>query len=213
MMKLVVTSSVSLDGVMQSPGMPDEDPTDFEHGGWLVPYASEEMSRIEAPWVDAADAFLLGRRTYQIMAAYWPHHDEGDAFPDSGSIAAKLNRLPKYVVSTTLHKLDWHNSTPITGDVAEEAAKLKRQSGNELQIHGSGELVRTLMGHNLIDEYRLWICPVVLGKGKRLFDTSSTPTALKLIDVNSVSTGAALHVYRPTGVPTHGSFRPAGQSV
>lgn len=207
-MDLVVTTHLSLDGVMQGPGTPDEDPTQFDYGGWLVPYADEDMGRLETASFAAADAFLLGRRTYEILAAYWPHHAEGDAFPNSGSMAEKLNRLPKYVVSTTLNEVTWNNSTLIKGDVADAVAKLKRQPGKELQVHGSGDLVQTLMQHDLVDEYRLWICPLVLGRGKRLFRDDSAPTALKLVDIKTTSSGAVLHVYQPAGKPTPGSFDP-----
>lgn len=208
-MELVVTTHLSLDGVMQSPGLPSEDPRgDFAYGGWLVPYADKDMGRLETESFAAADAFLLGRRTYEILADYWPHHDAGDSFPDSGPMAEKLNRLPKYVVSTTLNEVTWNNSTLIAGDVADEVAKLKRQPGKELQVHGSGDLVQTLMRYDLVDEYRLWICPLVLGRGKRLFGNDSAPTALELVDTKTTGTGAVLHVYHPAGKPTPGSFAP-----
>jgi dihydrofolate reductase len=180
----------------------------FEYGGWLVPYADEDMVRLETESFGAADAFLLGRRTYEILAAYWLHHEEGDSFPDSGPMAEKLNRLPKYVVSTTLNEVTWNNSTLIAGDFADEVAKLKHQPGKELQVHGSGDLVQTLMRYDLVDEYRLWICPLVLGGGRRLFGDDSAPTALKLVDTKTTGSGAVLHVYHPAGKPTHGSFAP-----
>jgi dihydrofolate reductase len=201
-MKLTMTTFLSLDGVMQGPGGPDEDRSDgFDHGGWLVPYADEDMGRFVVEWFAAADGFLLGRKTYEIFAASWPHvTDEDDP------VASKLNRLPKYVASNSLSKMEWNNSTLIKGNVAEEVAKLKRKPGNELQVHGSGDLAQTLIEHNLIDEYRLWQYPVVLGRGKRLFRDGTPPTALSLVDTKTTSTGAAIHVYQPAGAVEHGSI-------
>jgi dihydrofolate reductase len=201
-MRLTITTFLSLDGVMQAPGGPEEDRSNgFEYGGWLVPFADEDMNRYVSEWFAQADAFLFGRKTYEIMAAYWPRvTDENDP------VAGPMNRLPKYVASGTLDRLDWANSHLITGDVVEEVTKLKQQPGGELQVHGSGELARTLIDHNLIDEYRLWIYPVVLGAGKRLFAEGVTPTALRLVDTRATSTGVAVHSYQPTGKPTVGSF-------
>jgi dihydrofolate reductase len=201
-MRLTITTFLSLDGVMQAPGGPEEDRSNgFEYGGWLVPFVDEDMNRYVSEWFAQAGAFLFGRKTYEIMAAYWPRvTDENDP------VAGPMNRLPKYVASGTLDRLDWANSHLITGDVVEEVTKLKQQPGGELQVHGSGELARTLIDHNLIDEYRLWIYPVVLGAGKRLFAEGVTPTALRLVDTRATSTGVAVHSYQPTGKPTVGSF-------
>lgn len=205
-MKLTMTTFLSLDGVMQGPGGPEEDRSNgFDQGGWLVPYADDDMGKLVSDWFAAADAFLLGRKTYEIFAAYWPNiTDQTDV------VATKLNSLPKYVVSNTLDKVEWSNSTLIRGDAEEEITKLKQGPGNELQVHGSGHLAQTLMARDLIDEYRLWIYPVVLGSGRRLFQDGITPTALKLVDTKTTSTGVVIHVYKPAGRPTYGSI-PAEQ--
>jgi dihydrofolate reductase len=201
--KLTMTTFLSLDGVMQGPGGPEEDRSNgFDQGGWLVPYADQDMGTLVNDWFAAADAFLLGRKTYEIFAAYWPNvTDENDV------VATKLNRLPKYVVSNTLDTVEWNNSTLIRGDAAQEITKLKQRPGRELQVHGSGHLAQTLMAHDLIDEYRLWIYPVVLGDGMRLFRDGS-PAALRLVDTKTTSTGVVIHVYEPAGKPTYGSIPP-----
>lgn len=202
-MKLTMTTFLSLDGVMQGPGAPDEDRSGgFDQGGWLVPYADDDMGKLVSEWFAAADAFLLGRKTYEIFAAYWPKiTDENDP------VATKLNALPKYVVSDSLERVDWKNSRLIRGNAAvDEISRLKRKPGRELQVHGSGHLAQTLMAHDLIDEYRLWIYPVVLGNGKRLIPEGATPAALKLVDTKTTSSGVIVHVYQPAGKPTYGSF-------
>lgn len=201
-MRLIVGTFLTLDGVMQAPGGPDEDRSSgFDHGGWLVPYADDDMGRFMDESISAADAFLLGRKTYEIFAAYWPHiTDEADP------IASRLNNLPKYVASRTLDDVAWNNSTLIKGDVAEEVAKLKREAGGELQVHGSGDLAQTLMRHDLVDEYRLLFYPIVLGSGKRLFGDGALPAALRLVDSKTTSTGVAIHTFERTGKPEYGSF-------
>lgn len=198
-MRLTVTSHLTLDGVMQSNGKPEPELNDgFEQGGWQVPYFDQDMDRLTADWIAAADAFLLGRRTYELFANYWSQvTDPGDPR------ATRLNALPKYVVSTTLDRVQWHNSMLLQGDLAGEVAKLKRQLGGELQVHGSAELVRTLMKHGLVDEYRLLIHPVVLGNGKRLFADGTTPAALELIDTKITSRGVVAQIYQPSGKPQY----------
>jgi len=200
-MKLVVGTFLTLDGVMQGPGGPEEDRSGgFEHGGWLVPYFDDMMGKVVTAWTEAADGLLLGRRTYEIFAAHWPR------IGDEDPIARKLNRVPKYVASRTLDRLEWNNSTLLEGDVAAEVAKMKREPGRELQVTGSGNLIQTLLKHDLVDEFRLWEFPVVLGKGKRLFADGAIPAALKLTDTKTSTTGVAIHTYRPAGKPDYGSF-------
>src|SRR5262249_34438944 len=152
-----------LDGVLQAPGGPEEDRSGgFTHGGWVVPYFDDTMGQIMVEWIQRAGGFVLGRKTYEIFAAHWPHVT-GDP------IAQKLKGEPKYVASRTLDRLGWNRATLIKGDVVETVSRLKGDPGGELQVHGSGDLIQTLLKHRLIDELRLWVFPILLGTGKRLF--------------------------------------------
>jgi dihydrofolate reductase len=202
MSKLVVGTFLSLDGVMQGPGGPDEDREGgFEHGGWSAGYWDDVMGPIIDEWTNQADGLLLGRKTYEIFAAHWPRVSGED-----DPIAAKLNSVPKYVVSRTLETVEWNNSTLLQGDIAEEVGKLKDQPGTEIQVTGSGQLIQTLMKHDLVDEYRLWIFPVLLGSGKRLFADGTIPAGLKLADTKISTTGVAIHSYERAGEIAYGSF-------
>jgi dihydrofolate reductase len=198
MRRLVVNAFVSLDGVMQAPGGPDEDPVGgFEHGGWAVNYWDDEMmGRMAAP--KRPYELLLGRGTYEIFAAHWPYAE--------GPIADMLNGMRKHVASTTLDRLDWSNSTLIEGDVAEYVSALKREDGPEIQVHGSPGLIQTLLRHDLIDELRVWTFPLVLGTGKRLFSDGTVPAALRLLDNEVTATGVTISTYERAGEIDVGSF-------
>ncbi len=201
MRKLVVGTFLTVDGVMQAPGGPDEDRDGgFEHGGWSVNYWDEFMGNTIVEQTLKAGALLLGRKAYEIFAAHWPRVTDDDP------VAAKLNSVPKYVASRTLGNVTWNNSTLIEGGVAEAVAALKEQSGAEIQVTGSGEMIQTLIEHDLVDEYRLWVFPVVLGAGKRLFASGAVPAALKLVDTKTSSTGVAIHTYDRAGAIAYGSF-------
>ncbi|MBA9005779.1 dihydrofolate reductase family protein [Thermomonospora cellulosilytica] len=200
MSRLVVNTFVTLDGVMQAPGGPEEDRSGgFEHGGWIAPHFDDTAGAFINEVIERAGSFLLGRRTYEIFAGYWPHvTDEDDV------VASRLNTLPKYVASRTLDKADWHNTTVIR-DVPAEVAALKEQPGGELQVHGSGNLVQTLIEHDLVDAYNLLTFPVVLGTGKRLFPEGTTPGALRLTHTQTTGTGVVITSYERAGKPTYGT--------
>ncbi|MFC5799823.1 dihydrofolate reductase family protein [Streptomyces formicae] len=203
MAKLTLTQFVTLDGVYQAPGGPKEDTRGgFTHGGWSFPYADDDFGAFITGVFDRVGAFLLGRRTYDIFAGAWPKVTD-----ESDPVASRLNSLPKYVVSTTLDKAEWHNSTIISGDVAAEVARLKREhTDGEIQIHGSGALARSLMAHDLIDEMHLLVYPVVLGSGLRLFADGVPPTRFGLVSSSVTSKGVAIHTYRTAGRPEYGAF-------
>jgi dihydrofolate reductase len=194
---LAVNTFMSLDGVMQAPGGPDEDPTGgFELGGWGASYFDDEMLGQVAE--SAPYELLLGRGTYEIFAAHWPY--------DEGPVADQLNSTRKHVASTTLDHVDWKNSVLIRGDVADYVRELKSQDGPEIQVHGSPGLIQTLLEHDLIDEYRLWIFPVVIGTGKRFFGDGAIPAALKLVDSKVSKTGVTTNTYQRAGDVKPGSF-------
>jgi len=199
---LAITTFLSLDGIMQAPGGPDEDRTNgFDRGGWLVPFADDDMNRWMAEWFSQADGFLLGRKTYDIFAKFWPNVTDSD-----DPVGGPLNALPKYVASSKLQDPAWHNTTVLRGNVVDQIRELKRRPGGEIQVHGSGDLAQTLISHDLIDEYRLWVYPVLLGAGKRLFPTHPLTKSLHLVESRITSTGVAVQVYRPGGAFTTGSF-------
>ena len=201
MAKLTLTSFLSLDGVMQAPGGPNEDPSgDFQHGGWVVPLFDHDMGAIMLDIFSRAGAFLLGRGTYDIFSAHWPKITDS-----SDPVASKLNSLPKFVASNTQSSFDWNNSNHIA-QVPEDIESIKSQFEGELQVHGSYGLAQTLIEHNLIDEYRLFIFPVALGAGKRLFNSFSTPVGFKSMGARSMRTGVIYSVYRPTQDFRTGSF-------
>jgi len=201
-MRLTLHTFLTLDGVMQAPGGPDEDPSGgFGYGGWSAPYGAEESGAAITGWFEHASAFLLGRKTYQIFAGYWPR------VTDPGNpIASKLNALPKYVASATLTSADWHNSQLLGGDVVTEVGKLKERPGDELQVHGSGELAQALIEADLVDEYRLTFIPVHLGSGRKLFRDGTRAAALRLIKSSVTSTGVIIASYLPDGPVRTGSF-------
>jgi dihydrofolate reductase len=201
-MRLTLTEFVTLDGVYQGPGGPTEDRSgDFRHGGWLVPFFDDALGRYMDAIFGEVDAFVLGRRTYEIFAASWPKATDPD-----DPIASRLNTLPKYVASRTLERADWRNSTVLGGDVVAEVAELKKQQGRELQIHGSGALAQTLFDAGLIDTIRLIFFPVVLGSGKRLFAEGRTPSSFRMADVTSTPSGVTMQTLELTGPPEYGKI-------
>jgi dihydrofolate reductase len=196
MMKLTVTTFVSVDGVMQGPGGAEEDRTGgFERGGWLVPHFDDETGQFMDETFRRVDAFLLGRRTYEIFAGSWGEM----ADPGDNPVAVQLNTLPKYVPSTTLTNPRWTNTTVLSGDVAAQVRELKEQPGNELQVHGSGTLVRWLLDNDLVDEMNLFVFPAVVGQGTRLFPDTGQDKALELVESRTTPRGVTIQVYRPAG--------------
>jgi dihydrofolate reductase len=200
MRKLIVSTFLTLDGVMQAPGGPGEDDSGgFAHGGWSVSYWDDQMGEVMGEATSRPFAMVLGRKTYDIMAAYWPQAGE-----EAGGKV--FNDATKYVASRGQPTLEWSNSVLIDGDAAEGMAELKREDGPELQVHGSGNLIQTLLRHNLVDQYRLWTFPLVIGSGKRLFSDGTIPAGLKLVDSKVSSTGVVIGTYEPAGEIVTGSF-------
>lgn len=201
-MRLVLHSFMSLDGVVQAPGDPGEDVDGgFAFGGWTASYGDPDFGETMIRWISKADAFLLGRRTYDIFAAYWPKISD-TAHP----IATPLNALPKYVATRTSGGLDWEGSRRLSENVVDDIKELKRASGRELQVHGSGELAQLLIREDLIDEYRLLTFPVRLGAGKRLFREALPAGALELRGSQTTSTGVVVATYVPNGEVVCGSI-------
>jgi len=198
-MKLTTITHVSVDGVMQGLGGPDEDRRGgFERGGWALPLFNDEAATFLNEVFQRADAFLFGRRTYEIFAGYW-----GLIADPNNPIAAPLNARPKYVASTTLTDPQWVRTTALSGDVAAAVGELKAAPGGELQVHGSGKLVRWLLDNNLVDEITLLVYPGVIGQGTRLFPDTGPDTALELVDSRATPGGVTIQVYRPTGRPQY----------
>jgi dihydrofolate reductase len=200
MRQLMVNTFLTLDGVMQAPGGPEEDHSGgFALGGWSVNYWDEQMGQVMTEAMSVPFDLVLGRKTYEIFAAYWPQAPE-----EAG--AKPLNDATKYVASRSRPTLEWGPSVLIEGDAAEGIAALKKDDGPELQVHGSGNLIQTLMRHNLVDRYRLWVFPLVIGSGKRLFSDGTIPSALTLVDSKVSTTGVVIGTYEPAGEIVTGSF-------
>jgi dihydrofolate reductase len=204
MRPLVVTQFLTLDGVVQAPGGPDEDPSGgFAHGGWLVPHADEVMMDQMVEWFSTAQDFLFGRGTYEIFAAWWPK-----APTEDDPIARALNALPKHVASRTLTSVEWDGARLIEGDVVDAVRALTAQDGGELQVHGSAGLIQTLLASDLVDELRVIIFPVMLGTGKRLFAEGTVPRTWRLISARATDTGALIASYRWSGDVDTGTMTP-----
>ncbi|MFJ8162786.1 dihydrofolate reductase family protein [Streptomyces sp. NPDC096136] len=201
--KLTLTTFLTLDGVMQAPGGPEEDTSGgFAYGGWLVPFADQGMGEFVTGLFGRAGAFLLGRRTYEIFASYWPHHDD-----PADPVAGGLNRLPKYVASTTLKEPAWGPAAVLDGEQLQaEVVRAKDATEGELQVHGSGQLAQWLLARDLVEELNLLVFPVFLGAGRRLFPVGGLPTAFELLSSRTTERGTAIQSYRPTGRAAFGSF-------
>ncbi|MEU4703877.1 dihydrofolate reductase family protein [Nonomuraea dietziae] len=197
--RLVVSTFVSLDGVMQGPGGPGEDDSNgFPHGGWLPPHVDEGFGRIMGEQFERADGLLLGRRSYDILASHWPH------VPDEEG-GAKINSMAKYVATRKPMNAQWRNTQVLVGEAAQTVAELKRSTDGEILVQGSGDLIRSLQEAELVDEYRLLVFPVVLGQGKRLFAEGATPAGLKLTGATATDAGVAYLTYEWAGKPVYGS--------
>ena len=200
-MRVSVTQFVTLDGVSQGPGSADEDRTDgFERGGWFVPYLDEAFVRAASDWLDLADGLLLGRRTYEAFARDWPNIPEPDPF------TARMNALPKYVVTSTLTEGSWNPTTVLTGDPAEAVRSLRSRPGGELQIHGSARLAASLLSAGVVDVVRLAVAPVIIGDGRRLFPQPMTDAGLRLVSHDSTPAGLLLLEYETTGAAPRADY-------
>jgi dihydrofolate reductase len=203
MRKITAATFVSLDGVMQAPGGPDEDPTGgFKFGGWTFPYFDEALGASMDETFRKPFDLLLGRKTYDIFAAYWPYAAAGPDAP----IAEAFNKVTKYVASRSTRRFDWNNSQWLGEDTVASLKKIKAGDGPDLLIQGSGDLIQTLLKHGLIDEFTVLVFPVLLGKGKRLFAEGTVPSGLKLVKSQSYPTGVIVAAYRPDGEVRTGSF-------
>ncbi|MFG2587856.1 dihydrofolate reductase family protein [Streptomyces sp. NPDC048438] len=199
-MRLVVQEFLSLDGVSQGPGSPDEDRSDgFDQGGWFVPHLDEEFEEVAAAWLGTADALLFGRRTYENFARDWP------AMTDH-PFAPLMNGLPKYVASHSLTTAAWNPTTVLNGDVPAQVAEVKALPGRDLQIHGSARLAQSLLAAGLVDELRLVIAPVVVGRGRRLFPDGGAPAGLRLVSHRTTARGLSVHSFESTGLPEKGVY-------
>ena len=200
MRKIITTTFVTMDGVMQAPGGPKEDTSGgFAYGGWSVNYWDEIMGATMGAFMEMPFELLLGKRTYDVFAAHWPQSKEEP-------VASKFNTTTKYVVSHTQEKLSWQNSVLVTGDVVAEIKKIKEQEGPDLWVHGSGNLIQTLLKNHLIDRMHIWTFPVTVGSGKRLFAEGTQPGGFKLIDSRIAKTGVIIATYEPAGEIKTGSF-------
>lgn len=205
MRKIIAITQLTIDGVMQAPGGPEEDPTNgFNLGGWAMPFGDETLQQAINETMAGEFDMLLGRRTYEIFAGYWPHKN--------GPIAKAFNKATKYVVTESLKQLDWKKSLQIAGNVVDEIRALKSSDGPELHVWGSSGLLQTLIAADLVDEYRFWIVPVVLGEGKRLFQNGVPPRVLSLVETRSTPKGVLMNTYRPAGPVQWGPAQPEAPS-
>ncbi|MFL5667292.1 MAG: dihydrofolate reductase family protein [Ktedonobacteraceae bacterium] len=199
MRKIIVLSMITLDGVMQAPGGPTEDTSgDFRYGGWTVPYVDDFLGQVMSEQMGRPFDLLLGRRTYEIFASYWPHQ--------TNPVASAFNKATKYVASTTATKYDWEKTVILKDNVVEQIKKLKEEDGPELQVHGSGSFIQSLLQNDLVDEFWLKIFPITLGKGKRLFDTGTIPAAFTLIESKIFPSGVIIASFKRAGEVKTGSF-------
>ncbi|HET6981612.1 MAG TPA: dihydrofolate reductase family protein [Myxococcaceae bacterium] len=201
MPKIIVNAFLTLDGVMQAPGGPDEDREGgFQHGGWQAPYGDEVVGKLIVDGIKDADGFLLGRKTYDIFSSYWPKITD-----PANPIATALNSRPKYVLSRSLERATWNNSSVLRGDAVAEIRKLRQQPGRTIHTWGSADALQTLLKNELIDEYRLFVYPLVLGSGKRLFAGGTVPAALKQVEATPIGKGPTYYRFEPGGKPAYGT--------